>query len=420
LMATEWLRGHILTGFPWNVLGYALTMPLAMMQWAGLFGIYTLTAIVAITLTAPLVVLADETPAPLLKIAVMTVLPLTGGLLYGVWQLNANPPRGDEHVRIRLVQPSFTQRDKFEAAKRWPIFLRHLELSGNGLDGQSQLSQGANARVISPRDSAPLPPTHILWPEAAVPFLLRRTPNALAQIDKALPDHVQLIVGTFRINVSPDVPNERVGRYRVFNTAMVVGGNGTVQSIYDKIHLVPFGEYLPAQTLLTALGFENLTRTKGGLAPGKHPRRLMQIAGLPPAAMLICYEGSFPSEVVQGRERPGVLINLTNDAWFGATSGPYQHFHQTRVRAVEFGLPMLRSANTGISAIVGPMGRIQSHLGLNQVGVVDGALPVAATMPFYARYGMIGEFGFIVLLMAGIALMKIIGLRTKHGNASAQ
>lgn len=393
-MSAEWLRGHILTGLPWNVLGYALTMPLPLMQWTGLLGIYVLTAVAVIALAMPLVVLAGRCPRPGLTILAATVAPLAFATIYGLWQLGLHPTSFDPGVRLRLVQPAFSQRDKFDQSKRGEIFLRHLELSRQPVETDGRAPSVA--------------PTHIIWPEAAIPFFVRRNPDALAAIAQALPDDVQIIAGTFRINVPPTVPNERVGAFKVFNTAMVLGGDGHVKSFYDKIHLVPFGEYLPAQSVLGALGLENLTRTAGGLAIGQGPRQLMTIAGLPPVEMLICYEASFPEEVVQGAKRPGLMINLTNDAWFGATSGPYQHFHQTRVRAVEQGVAMLRSANTGISAIVDPMGRVVSRLALDQVGVIDGAMPKAVRTPLYARYGSLIESAALLAMLVYLAGMVAV------------
>lgn len=385
IMVAEWLRGHILTGFPWNVLGYALTMPLPMMQWVGLLGIYGLTAVAVITLASPLVILCAGHRHPGRMIGAVTFAPLIFAFAYGAWQLHMHPTRFNTDVRLRLVQPSFSQRDKFDETKRVSIFRRHLEMSQQGF--------GAGT-LVDPQQL----PTHVIWPEAAIPFFIRRNPQALQEIASALPDDVRIIAGTFRINVPPQVPNEDVGRYRVYNSAMVFAGNGQIESIYDKIHLVPFGEYLPAQKFLNALGFEDLTRTNGGLALGAAPRRLMNIAGLPPVSMLICYEASFPGEIVQGDERPGLLMNLTNDAWFGVTTGPYQHFHQTRVRAVEEGVPIIRSANTGISAIVDPVGRVLGKLPLNAIGSLDLTLPIAEKPPVYARYGLIVEVVMLALL----------------------
>ncbi len=152
---------------------------------------------------------------------------------------------------------------------------------------------------------------------------------------------------------------------------MVFGEGGQLTAIYDKIHLVPFGEYLPLQPLLEAIGLEQLTRLRGGFDIGVTPRPLLNVSGLAPLLRLICYEAIFPGAVVQGRERPGVIVNVTNDGWFGNTTGPRQHFHQTRVRAVEEGMPLIRAANNGISAVIDGYGRVRQWLGMNVHGVID-------------------------------------------------
>ncbi|MBU2534131.1 MAG: apolipoprotein N-acyltransferase, partial [Alphaproteobacteria bacterium] len=187
IMVAEWLRGHIFTGFPWNVLGYALTMPLPLMQWAGLFGIYVLTAITVITLTAPLAVLAADHPNAWRTLLAATVLPLGLAVGYGAWQLSANPTVFDQSVRLRLVQPSFTQKEKFVTSLRGPIFLRHLEMSS------ADLVDGASRPAVDR-------PTHIIWPEAAIPFFIRRDRSALARLDHALPDDVLVVAGSYRTN----------------------------------------------------------------------------------------------------------------------------------------------------------------------------------------------------------------------------
>ena len=156
-------------------------------------------------------------------------------------------------------------------------------------------------------------------------------------------------------------------------------------SVYDKIKLVPFGEYVPFDALLSGIGIQKLTHGRGSFAEGVSPRQLLTIPGLPPALALVCYEAFFPGEIVQGAARPGVLINVTNDGWFGNTTGPYQHFYQSRVRAVEEGVPLIRAANNGISAVVDPYGRALQTLGLNVRGVIDSPLPEALAPPLYAK-----------------------------------
>ena len=159
------------------------------------------------------------------------------------------------------------------------------------------------------------------------------------------------------------------------------GEGGSLTVHYDKIHLVPFGEYLPFQSALEAVGLQQLVGMRGGFDVGVAPRPLLQVPGLPSLGPLICYEAIFPHAVVQGTDRPGLLINVTNDGWFGNTTGPRQHFHQARVRAVEEGLPLIRAANNGISAAVDGYGRVLAQLDMNVRGFLDVPLPVASPPP---------------------------------------
>ena len=390
LMASEWLRGNILTGFPWNTLGQALTMPLPLMQASGLIGIYGLTALAVIVLATPAVAAAAPASRTWVAVGLSTLLPLAGLFAYGWSKLAATPTVYEADVRLRLVQPSIPQRDKFDDTKRRWIFDRHLELSA------------MPAKPAPDTPWKPGPPTHVIWPEAAIPFFYRREPAASAAIAAALPGTSALIAGTFRLNVDPTIPNHEVKSYRIYNTAVAVGGDGRLLALYDKLHLVPFGEYLPAPGLLNALGLENLTRTRGGMKSGRGPRPILDIPGLPPLEILICYEAIFPEEIAVGPARPGLLVNLTNDAWFGLTTGPYQHLHQARLRAVEQGLPLVRSANNGISAVVDPVGRIKASMALNDAGVLDHGLPRATTRPPYGRWGAWIEAAILVLLLGWI------------------
>ena len=176
------------------------------------------------------------------------------------------------------------------------------------------------------------------------------------------------------------------------------GEGGSLVALYDKVHLVPFGEYLPLQTLLEAIGLQQLSRMRGGFDSGARPRPLLHVPRLPPAGPLICYEVVFPAAIVQGAERPGLLINVTNDGWFGNTTGPQQHFHQSRVRAVEEGLPLVRAANNGVSAAFDGNGRVLASLPLNARGVIDITLPEAAAPTLYAHFG---DTLFLLLWIAG-------------------
>jgi apolipoprotein N-acyltransferase len=178
--------------------------------------------------------------------------------------------------------------------------------------------------------------------------------------------------------------------------------------VYDKVHLVPFGEYLPFQTQMERLGFQQLTKVAGGFIPGRQ-RRMISLPGAPPMLPLVCYEIIFPAEAVPVGERPGWLVNLTNDGWFGQSPGPYQHLQQSRVRAIEQGLPLVRAANTGISAVVDPLGRMVRSLPLGTEGLVDSGLPQPLEPTIYARAG---EGPVAVLL--GLALVLVVRRRFRN------
>jgi len=226
--------------------------------------------------------------------------------------------------------------------------------------------------------------THLIWPESAFPFFIARNAEALAQIADLLPQGTVLITGGAR----PEEPTAGSQIVRGYNSIYVIDHDGSIIGVYDKVHLVPFGEYLPYQDTLERYGLMQLTKVQGGFIPGER-RRPLGVPRAPHAVPLICYEIVFPGQAVpRDGARPGWLLNLTNDGWFGAHStGPYQHFHQARVRAIEEGLPLVRAANTGISAVVDPLGRIVKYLPLGTEGVLDAPLPRPVAPPLFVRAG---------------------------------
>jgi apolipoprotein N-acyltransferase len=368
LTAAEWLRGHVLTGFPWNVFGYALTSALPLAQGAALFGLWGMTFLALAVYASP-AVLADErsdTRRPWL-VPILSLLVLAGLALYGELRLRANPTSYVDGVRLRIMQPNLQQDEKFNFSQRQQVMNRYLALSDR--------ASGPNASGI--RDV-----THLIWPESAFPFFLTRDAGALAQIAALLPAQTVLITGAVR---APEgVPEAAVTS--AYNSVYVIGHDGSVLSVYDKVHLVPFGEYLPFQDFLEQLGLQQITKMRGGFIAGDR-RRILKVPGAPDFLPLVCYEIIFPEAVPRG-ERPGWIVNLTNDGWFGLSPGPYQHLQQARLRAVEQGLPLVRAANTGISAVVDPVGRITEALPLGTEGVLDARLPrPTAELTLYARTG---------------------------------
>ncbi|KAB2916277.1 MAG: apolipoprotein N-acyltransferase [Hyphomicrobiaceae bacterium] len=391
LSAAEWLRGHVLTGFPWNVLGYAITHPLALMQSATVLGIYGLTLIAVLIFALPPVLWVDAPEGQAGRRArraaiAIAVVPLLLMAALGVTRLALAAPEMVAGIKIRIVQPSVPQREKWRPENQEKIFLDHLALSAAGADGTRDQLAGI---------------THVIWPEAAMPFLPLDHPGALAAIGRLLPPGTFLLTGALRAEPAPPgAPRPR----RVFNSLLVLGEGGSLVTLYDKIHLVPFGEYLPFQRQLEAIGLQQLTRLRGGFDIGTNPRPLLHVPRLPAAGPLICYEAIFPRAIVQGSERPGLLVNLTNDGWFGNTIGPRQHFHQARVRAVEEGLPLMRVANNGISAAIDGYGRVLARLDLNARGVIDVGLPAALAAPVYARFG---DAFFLLLWLLGAAALAL-------------
>jgi apolipoprotein N-acyltransferase len=367
LTATEWLRGHVLTGFPWNAFGYALTSPLALGESVALVGLWGLT-LIAIAVFASPALLGDDradTPRPWLALtAVATVL--VGLAIYGAVRLVTTPTAYADGVRLRIMQPNLPQDEKFNYGAKQQVMQRYIALSN---------------RAGGPQSSGLRDVTHLIWPESAFPFFLTREPDAMAEIARLLPEGTVLITGAARAD-SASTPRS----LRAYNSIYVIDHEGSVLSVYDKVHLVPFGEYLPFQRLLERLGFMQLTKQQGGFQAGDR-RRALEVPRAPKFLPLICYEIIFPHDIVGAGERPGWLVNLTNDAWFGISAGPHQHFQQARVRAIEEGLPLVRAANNGISAVVDPLGRVIRSLPLGAEGVLDSPLPQPAAPTLYSRTG---------------------------------
>ena len=378
LTASEWLRGHVLTGFPWNAFGYALSEPLALAQTASLIGLWGMTFLSVAIFASPAVLIDGRARgrAPWLVPAV-AVLVLVGMGALGAMRLSMHPTALLDQVKLRIMQPNLEQDAKFNYSAKQAVMQKYLALSDRASGPQSTGVGDANI---------------LIWPESAFPFFLTREADAMAEIADFLPKSTVLITGSVR---APDLPpGSRITR--AYNSIYIIDHDGSVLSIYDKLHLVPFGEYLPFQEWLERLGLEQLTKIQGGFIPGILHNSL-QIPGAPRALPLICYEAIFPAEVATRDGRPGWIVNLTNDGWFGISTGPHQHLQQARLRAVEQGLPLVRAANTGISAVVDPLGRIVAQLGLGIEGVLDSRLPAAIAPTIYARAGDIPAAMIVVL-----------------------
>lgn len=360
--ATEWLRGHVLTGFPWNLPAYGWGGSLPVMQCGAVIGAYGLTLLTVLFGGS----LADVARRRWIMPAAMTI---AFALLWvgGAARLALSPESTVPGVQLRLVQPDIPQDEKYKRRFVLRNWARLVELT-------------MRKSLVAP--------TIIIWPEAAPPFLLQQEPQAVDQIGIILGPHRTLITGNQRI-VATNRDN-----LQFFNSLFVFGRGGQLTAIYDKFHLVPFGEYMPLASLATSLGFTRLVDFPGSFAAGDGPHTL-EIPGAPAAGSLICYEILFPGAVV-GETRPGWLVNVTDDSWFGPWAGPRQHLLVAQFRAIEEGLPVARAANTGISAVIDPFGRLLATLDLGKAGIVDASLPQSLSATPYARYG---DLGFLLLLV---------------------
>jgi apolipoprotein N-acyltransferase len=394
LTISEWLRGHVLTGFPWNAFGYALTEPLALAQTASLIGLWGLTFLSVVIFASP-AVLIDGTSrgrrpwiAPVLALALLVAMAIFGGV-----RLMRQPTTMVADVKLRIMQPNLQQDVRFNYSAKAEVMQKYLTLSD---------------RASGPQSTGVRDASILIWPESAFPFFLTREADAMAQIADLLPKGTVLITGAVR---APDLP-PGVKVTRAYNSIYVIDHDGSVLSVYDKLHLVPFGEYLPFQSWMEKLGFEQLTKVQGGFIPGTI-RRTLQIPNAPRMLPLICYEAIFPGDAAPRGDRPGWIINLTNDGWFGISTGPYQHLQQVRLRAIEEGLPVVRAANTGISAVIDPVGRVVARLGLGLEGVLDAGLPQAIPPTIYVRVGDIP-----IAILVAVALVFAIWRRSRTKRAS--
>ena len=380
---SEWLRAVALTGFPWNDIGMVLGGNLVLGQVTSVVGLHGLTFLTVAIASAPATIFDPQRPnhsgaAISIRRYRSTGIALFGVVLlalFGAIRLGVNPTEYVEKVRLRIVQPNLPQGEKFKPENGPDILATHIRLSD---------------RSTSPQTAGISTVTHLFWPESPFPFLLSKNSQALAQIGKFLPPGTVLVTGAARADrVGQDSASKRrVTRY--YNSIHIIDDKGVIRQTYDKSKLVPFGEYLPMAPLLQALGLKQFVHVPGGFTAGSSAKTL-DLPGIGMASPLICYEAIFPGLTTARTKsgiKPRVLVNVTNDGWFGLTTGPYQHLVQARLRSIEEGLPMIRVANTGISAVIDPMGRILYSLPLGVQGVIDGQLPNRARQTIFSKYGL--------------------------------
>jgi apolipoprotein N-acyltransferase len=385
-VVAEWLRGHLLSGFPWDLAGYTLAFSDALNQYAAIGGIWGLSLLTVAIAAMPAVLWESPLRLALASCggAVLVALLLyLGGTARLVMADEAFVP----HTLLRIVQPNIPQTLKWK-------------------EGQGEQNVGLHRQltiVVPGIENV----TAAIWPETAVPYLLERNPQLRRWLGQAVPPGALLITGALR-----GEPTEGDVQ-RLYNSAEALDHDGNLVGSFDKFHLVPLGEYVPLRSVFPFIN--KITPGDVDFTEGPGPRTLT-LPGLPPVGPLICYEVIFPGHVVDRNNRPQWLLNLTNDGWFGTSSGPYQHFTAARLRAVEEGLPLVRAANTGISGLIDPYGRVLSKIELGKSAVRDLPLPAAINPPpLFARFG--AWTLLVQLLIAGLLVWWLARLSPRPDRA---
>ncbi|KAA0968572.1 apolipoprotein N-acyltransferase [Aureimonas fodinaquatilis] len=379
----EYARARLLTGFSWNEIGLLLTPNLLLQQSAAWLGLHGLTLWAVVMFSCPVLMFGkgeSKTGAFAFShraagVLLVTVL-LAGHAGYGAYRLAQNPTVLDDDVDVRVVQPNIDQSQKWDPQEASRIFGLLLEMTGQREPGR------ADTQII-------------VWPESSFPFLIEENSGGISALSERLLPGETVLAGAARV-----VDDSQSGEPAYFNSILAVGQNGLVDGPFDKVHLVPFGEYLPFQSVLESLGLVQLVQMPGGFTAASERSR-GQVADLPEFLPLICYEVIFQDEIQRtGSEK--FILNVTNDAWYGNTPGPYQHARQATVTAVTLGLPLVRAANSGISLVNDAVGRKLIGLNLEKRGVITSKLPLpVAKTPFVL-------FGNLIVIVQFVALLLIL------------
>lgn len=374
----EYARGHLFTGFPWNLAGYAFAVSDAMLQPASLVGIYGLTWLAVLLGTSLAALGLDGISRRKAWLFIGIVYALAAGAAgWGASRIAQATVEYVPDVKLRLVQANIAQHHKWDPA-----------LQMQGLEEHIRLMQEPGIEGV----------THIIWPETAIPYALKEGAPLARMIGEKVPVEKILIAGALRMEGEPGAGAQG---WEIWNSIMAINHDGVIVGIYDKTKLVPFGEFLPFRNFvppawLTPVGTKDFSSGKGPVT--------LDWPGLPPISPLVCYEGIFPSLAASNERRPAMLLNLTNDAWFGVSSGPHQHFHMSRARAVEQGVPLVRVANTGITAVTDALGRVIAYLPLNTKQFIDVSLPMAGPATVYGQYG---DSIVWVLMVLAVCLIRV-------------
>jgi apolipoprotein N-acyltransferase len=370
----EWIRSWVFTGLPWNLLGYSLSFSTTMIQSASIWGIWGLSVIVAYIGVGAMYFLLKRRLDLFFRQVLLSALILISLVIFGKHRLKTFPVSLSE-VTVRLVQPNIPQKDKWNSEDFFNNLQQHIDLSMIPSDLQK--------------------PEIIIWPESAVPTFINDE-----YISKVLSNFLQpeqiLISGAINQDFTETKSRQYVSMHGIDYTGRVIFD-------YNKIHLVPFGEYVPLKSIL---GIKKFTHGIADYTKGdKNQRIVVNKLKIKP---LICYEAIFPDLARVSNSQVDMIINISNDSWYGDSPGPYQHFFMTRIRAVENGVPLLRAANSGISAIIDPLGRVIKASALGTQTYLESYIPnkiINATIySLYPRYIMLF---FLILVLFGVELINL-------------
>ena len=396
--AAEFARGHLFSGFPFDLLGYALTANDEMLQLASVVGVYGLTFLAALLAMTPALIWPPDGRSLVRRLApfFLSVAAIAAQVAYGNSRLSTTELTARADMRVRLVQPMIIDHADWTVADPAEIMDRLISLS---------------EAKLTPTDQGLAGITHLVWPESVFPFFLTQYPDALARIARMLPPQTLLLTGAPREPIGADGLAEEGNPG--YNSILAINTDGEVVMSYDKSHLVPFGEYLPLSDFFGLFGIRQFVPGTNGWAPGDG-RRLMTPPGTPPFLALVCYEAIFPGDIGDPA-RAEFILNITNDAWFDGSIGPAQHGHHARIRAVETGLPLIRAANTGATMAVDPLGRVTARLAEGEVGVID-VVPSEKLREgtLFARFG---HWPFLSALGLGLLLALWSSWRERRARA---
>lgn len=381
LSVFEILRGILFSGFPWAAPGLIPESMGGVLQVASLVGMQGLTFLFLLWgLSLGCIVDGLKQRHPRWMVAAALLLTLPASWAYGQYRLGMPEPLPQGTKVVRVVQPNISQSDKWRSDNSLKIFEQLLQLTSA---------------------KASLKPGVIVWPESAVSFLLEDSPAALRAIGDRLEPGQVLLTGAIRREL-------RDGAERYFTSILMIDDEGKVLGHYDKWRLVPGGEFLPLGWLLEPLGFRKVVSLPESFTAGGGPGA-MEVPGFGAAALLICYEAIFPDHLLPPARTVSWIVNVTNDGWFGLSSGPYQHVAQVRMRAVEQGLPVVRAANSGVSTVLDGKGRVMASLGLGETGSVDAILPPVIGPTPYSKGGL-GLSILLILLLTAITSFATVRL----------